>query len=217
MRAALWLLLAGCVCTAAEEARLPRELLELLSGSEIRSISDLQRRLETQSVENEVMEETKHRYHKDVSHMLEEALPAGCKIRSVVYQIPRSAVDSSAANFLLWPSCVELQRCTGCCNTGNMRCRAARTHTRTVAKVEFVRRRPKLREVQVKLEDHLECTCTNRRSTHTHTDNDTLLSSSPERGSDQRPAAERCILGDLRTPPAHRLGLYSLQTDWISH
>ncbi|XP_033988738.1 platelet-derived growth factor subunit A-like isoform X3 [Trematomus bernacchii] len=152
MRAAVWLLLAGCFCTAAEEAPLPRELLELLSGSEIRSISDLQRLLETQSVENEVMEETKHRYHKDVSHspldlkrahththtrhrrstVLEEALPAGCKIRSVVYQIPRSAVDSSAANFLLWPSCVELQRCTGCCNTGNMRCRAARTHTRTV-------------------------------------------------------------------------------------
>ncbi|KAK5898696.1 hypothetical protein CesoFtcFv8_008247 [Champsocephalus esox] len=178
MRAAVWLLLAGCVCTAAEEARLPRELLELLSGSEIRSISDLQRRLETQSVENEVMEETKHRYHKDVSHsasdlkrahththtrhrrstVLEEALPAGCKIRSVVYQIPRSAVDSSAANFLLWPSCVELQRCTGCCNTGNMRCRAARTHTRTVkvAKVEFVRRRPKLREVQVSGEEEEE-------------------------------------------------------------
>ncbi|KAJ4921039.1 hypothetical protein JOQ06_005161, partial [Pogonophryne albipinna] len=155
MRAAVWLLLAGCFCTVAEEAPLPRELLELLSGSEIRSISDLQRLLETQSV------------------VLEEALPAGCKIRSVVYQIPRSAVDSSAANFLLWPSCVELQRCTGCCNTGNMRCRAARTHTRTVkvAKVEFVRRRPKLREVQVKLEDHLECTCTNRRSAHTHTDN----------------------------------------------
>ncbi|KAK5873324.1 hypothetical protein PBY51_018373 [Eleginops maclovinus] len=176
MRAAAWLLLAGCFCTAAEEAPLPRELLELLSGSEIRSVSDLQRLLETQSVANEVMEETKHRYRKDVSHslpdlkrahtdtrrrrstVLEEALPAGCKVRSVVYEIPRSAVDASAANFLLWPSCVELRRCTGCCNTGNMRCSAARTHTRTVkvAKVEFVRRRPKLREVQVSGEEEEE-------------------------------------------------------------
>ncbi|KAG7239634.1 hypothetical protein INR49_028697, partial [Caranx melampygus] len=84
----------------------PRELLERLSRSDIRSISDLQRLLEIDSVENEVIEETKHSFHKDFSHsfpdlksahtpsrhrrstVVEEALPASCKVRTTIYEIP---------------------------------------------------------------------------------------------------------------------------------
>lgn len=195
MKAAVLHLLAGYFCllrTAAEESSLPQKLLERLSHSEIHSISDLQRLLEMDTIENEVIEETKHSYHKDFSHILptlkkthshtrqkrstvvEEAVPAACKVRTTIYEIPRSEVDPTSANFLIWPACVEVKRCTGCCNTNNMRCQAARKQFRTVkvAKVEYVRRRPKLREVEVTLEDHLECTCSNKRHSSQNQDRD---------------------------------------------
>ncbi|KAK7940374.1 hypothetical protein WMY93_003700 [Mugilogobius chulae] len=105
-----YLLLAG-----AEEVQFPQELIDRLANSEIHSISDLQRLLDIDSVGagNDVIEEPKRHkqhfiHHKNYSHhhgyyndlkssqlhsrrkrsLVEEAVPAVCKTRTVIYEIP---------------------------------------------------------------------------------------------------------------------------------
>lgn len=62
----------------------------------------------------------------------ETAVLAECKTREVVFEISRNMVDSTNANFVVWPPCVEVQRCSGCCNNRNVQCRPTQIRVRHV-------------------------------------------------------------------------------------
>lgn len=57
---------------------------------------------------------------------------AECKTRTEVFQISRNLIDRTNANFLVWPPCVEVQRCSGCCNNRNVQCRPTQVQLRPV-------------------------------------------------------------------------------------
>ncbi|XP_075941198.1 uncharacterized protein LOC142943521 isoform X1 [Anarhichas minor] len=156
-------LLAACLrFGVAEGEPLPAALVELVRNSPISSIEDLQLLLLTDSVDEE--DETSaangvHRLPRSLDP--QPAQQALCKVRTEVVEVTRAMLDRSNANFLLWPPCVEVQRCSGCCNTNSLQCVPVVTHTRylQVTKIEYINKRPTYAKAVVSVVDHVECRC----------------------------------------------------------
>ncbi|XP_056144465.1 uncharacterized protein pdgfbb [Lampris incognitus] len=157
-------LLAACLRSAAEGDPLPAALVELVRSSPISSIEELQLLLLTDSVGEEEEESSPasgggHRLPRSLD--AQPAQQALCKIRTEVVEITRAMLDRSNANFLLWPPCVEVQRCSGCCNTKSLHCVPVLTHTRylQVMKIQYINKRPTYAKAVVSVVDHVECRC----------------------------------------------------------
>uniref|UniRef100_A0A8C8RDG5 Platelet-derived growth factor subunit B n=1 Tax=Pelusios castaneus TaxID=367368 RepID=A0A8C8RDG5_9SAUR len=150
------------------------DIYEIMSDSSVHSTNDLRRAQQIDSVgkdgSNLDLNSTqahpgqklsRGRRSVDAVADAEPAVLAECKTRTEVFQISRSMVDSTNANFVVWPPCVEVQRCSGCCNNRNVECRPTLVRVRHVQvnKIEFVQKKPNFKKAIVPLEDHLECRC----------------------------------------------------------
>nr|XP_015215050.1 PREDICTED: platelet-derived growth factor subunit B-like [Lepisosteus oculatus] len=163
--ACCWLL-----CASAQGDPLPRALVELVQSSSINSIEDLRRLLLTDSVEDDpdspasggaLSNSTFSRLPRSLMLEAEPAVQAQCKVRTEVMAITRGMVDRRNANFLVWPPCVEVQRCSGCCSLRGQRCLPTAVHLRhlQVVKIEYVNKKTNYGRAVVSVEDHLACRC----------------------------------------------------------
>ncbi|TMS15700.1 Platelet-derived growth factor subunit B [Larimichthys crocea] len=125
-------LLATCLrFGVAEGDPLPAALVELVRNSPISSIEDLQLLLLSDSVDEEDGTSAANGGHRLPRSLdAQPAQQALCKVRTEVVEVTRGMLDRSNANFLLWPPCVEVQRCSGCCNAKSLQCVPVVTHTR---------------------------------------------------------------------------------------
>ncbi|XP_051994812.1 platelet-derived growth factor subunit B-like [Xyrauchen texanus] len=161
----LAVLAAACLrIGSAEVDPLPAAVVELVKGGSLSSMQDLQFLLLSESIE---IEPDSH-YDNDTSSRLPRSLldaqpaqQAICKVRTEVIEVTRSMLDRSNANFMLWPPCVEVQRCSGCCNTKSLQCVPVLTHTRylQVMKIQYVNKQPLYDKAIVSVLDHVECRC----------------------------------------------------------
>lgn len=156
-------LLAACLrFGVAEEDPLPAALVELVRNSPISSIEDLQLLLLSDSVDEEEGNSAANGGHRLPRSLdAQPAQQALCKVRTEVAEVTRAMLDRSNANFLPWPPCVEVQRCSGCCNTKSLQCVPVVTHTRylQVMKIEYMNKRPTYTKTVVSVVDHVECRC----------------------------------------------------------
>ncbi|XP_035262392.1 LIM domain-containing protein A [Anguilla anguilla] len=155
-----------CACTEGDP--LPPALVELVRSSPISSIQDLQLLLEPDSVDEDPDSQTSTRHHANGtskrlprSLVPEQAQQALCKVRTEVQEVTRDMLDRRNANFMLWPPCVEVQRCSGCCNSRTVQCVPIVTRTRNlqVMKIQYINKQPSYDKAVISVQDHVECRC----------------------------------------------------------
>ncbi|XP_036406329.1 MAP7 domain-containing protein 1 [Megalops cyprinoides] len=161
--------LALCLRFASAEGDpLPLSMVELVRSSPISSIEDLQRLLVTDSVDEEPDSQGAKHLHSNSTFKrlprslgVEPAQQALCKVRTEVLEVTRDMLDRRNANFMLWPPCVEVQRCSGCCNTRARQCVPTVTSTRylQVMKIQYINKRPHYEKAVISVQDHVECRC----------------------------------------------------------
>ncbi|KAK6300803.1 hypothetical protein J4Q44_G00289010 [Coregonus suidteri] len=155
---------------SAEGDPLPPSLVELVRTSPISSIEDLQQLLEQETDSQEVepddpsaseihLNYTHGRYRRNLD--AQPAQQAVCKVRTEVMEVTRAMLDRRNANFLLWPPCVEVQRCSGCCNTRMLQCVPTVTQTRylQVTRIQYIDKRAHYDKAVISVEDHASCRC----------------------------------------------------------
>ncbi|CAG5928792.1 unnamed protein product [Menidia menidia] len=174
MRSWVLLLLLAALFTAclrlgnAEGDPLPSSLVDLVRNSPISSVEDLKQLLqqETSAIEHEEDEHdllpksTRGRYIRSLVEA-QPAQQAACKVRTEVMEVTRSMLDRRNANFLLWPPCVEVQRCSGCCNTRLLQCVPIVISSRylQVIKIQYINRKAHYEKAIISVEDHVSCKC----------------------------------------------------------
>ncbi|KAJ8406698.1 hypothetical protein AAFF_G00296140 [Aldrovandia affinis] len=158
--------LAACVRFASTEGDpLPAALVELVRNSPISSIQDLQLLLAPDSVDELPDTQTAKRHHANSTSKrfprslgAEQAQQAVCKVRTEVMEVTRDMLDRRNANFLLWPPCVEVQRCSGCCNSRALQCTPTVTRIRNlqVMKIQYINKRSHYEKAVISVQDHEE-------------------------------------------------------------
>ncbi|XP_028265276.1 transcription factor SPT20 homolog [Parambassis ranga] len=153
---------------SAEGDPLPPSLVDLVRDSPISSMEDLKLLLqqETNAIEDDEDEHdivTNHTHGRYIRSLVEAqpAQQAACKVRTEVMEVTRSMLDRRNANFLLWPPCVEVQRCSGCCNTRLLQCVPIVTSSRylQVIKIQYINRKAHYDKAIISVEDHVTCRC----------------------------------------------------------
>ncbi|XP_012704951.2 uncharacterized protein LOC105915406 isoform X2 [Fundulus heteroclitus] len=196
----------------AEGDPLPQSLVDLVWDSPISSVEDLKLLLQQEASAIEHTEEEHDRLpsatHGRYTRSLVDAKiaeKAECKVRTEVMEITRSMLDRTNAHFLVWPPCVEVQRCSGCCNSKQNQCVPTVVSSRylQVIKVEYVNRKPRYEKAIIPVEDHVSCFCQRSSPSTSSSSSSTVFVSQPNPlppPPQKPPASPHLPLSPSRTP-----------------